>query len=111
MARSTGAIEPAFPAPDRALLIAAYDADITAVIAALEDGANVNAMDPATGLSALHIAVGTNNLALTQILIEDWEATLGPDAKGRWPTMIAAVCRVDEALSDYIVEAESRAQY
>lgn len=111
MARSPGALSTAIPASDRALLIAVYDADTKGVIAALEDGANVNAMDPATGLSALHIAVGTNNLSLTQILIEDWEATLGPDARGRWPTVIAATCRVDEALGDYIVEAESRVQY
>lgn len=111
MARPPASAPAALPAPDRALLRAAYDADTKGVIAALEAGANVNAVDPATGLSALHIAVGTNNLPLTQILIEDWEAAFGPDRRGRWPTVIAATCRVDEALSDYIVEAESTAQY
>ena len=111
MARPPGSAPAARPAPDQALLRAAYDADTRGVIAALEDGANVNTVDPVTGLSALHIAVGTNNLPLTQILVEDWEATFGPDARGRWPTVIAGTCRVDGALADYIVEAESKAQY
>lgn len=108
MADPSNTAPASLPAPDRALLRAAYDADTAGVIAALEDGANVNAVDPATGMSALHIAVGTNNLSLTQILVEDWEATFGPDNQGRWPTVIAAECRVDEVLADYIVEAETR---
>jgi hypothetical protein len=91
-----------------ALLKAAYAADSAAVIAALEDGADVNAGDPVTGLTGLHIAVGMNNLPLARILIEDWNAPFGPDGKGRWPTVIAAECRVDDDLADYIVEAESK---
>lgn len=94
---------------DQALLRSAYAADTKGVIAALEDGANVNAADQTTGLTALHIAVGTNNLHLTRILVEDWEAGFGPDAKGRWPTLIAAEAQVDEALADYIVMAEDQA--
>jgi hypothetical protein len=94
--------------PNGALLRAAYAADSAAAIAALEDGADVNAADPITGLTALHIAVGTNNLPLTRILIEDWNAPFGPDGKGRWPSVIAAECRVDGLLADYIVEAEEQ---
>lgn len=94
--------------PNDALLKAAYAADNAAVIAALEDGADVNARDVTTGLTALHIAVGTNNLPLARILIEDWKAPFSPDGKGRWPSVIAAECRVDDGLADYIVEAESR---
>lgn len=94
------------PDPNGALLRAAYAADSAAVIAALEDGADVNAADSVTGLTALHIAVGTNNLPLARILIEDWGAPFGPDGKGRWPSVIAAECRVHETLADYIVEAE-----
>lgn len=90
------------------LLKAAYAADSAAVIAALEEGADVNAGDPVTGLTALHIAVGTNNLPLARILIEDWGASFGPDGKGRWQSVIAAECRVDDRLADYIVEAESK---
>lgn len=94
---------------DQALLRSAYAADTKGVIAALEDGANVNAADQTTGLTALHIAVGTNNLHLTRILVEDWEAGFGPDAKGRWPTLIAAEAQVDEPLADFIVMAEAQA--
>lgn len=94
--------------PNGALLKAAYAADTTAVIAALEDGADINAGDPLTGLTALHIAVGTNNLPLSRVLIEDWNASFGPDGKGRWPSVIAAECRVESDLADYIVEAEAR---
>lgn len=96
--------------PDNGVLLrAAYSADSAAVIAALEGGADVNARDPVTGLTALHIAVGTNNLPLTSILIEDWGASFGPDGKGRWPSVIAAECRVDDSLANYIVEAEEKA--
>lgn len=94
---------------ERALLRAAYNADTAKAIAALEDGADVNAADPVTGLTALHIAVGTNNLHLTRILAEDWEAGFKPDGRGRWPTVIAAEAQVDQVLADYIVQAEDKA--
>jgi hypothetical protein len=94
---------------DHALLKAVYDADLDSTLAALDDGADVNAADPQTGLAALHIAIGTNNLTLTRILVEDWGAAIKPDGRGRWPTLIAAQCRVDEDLSDYVVEAEEKA--
>lgn len=93
---------------DRRLLRSTYAADTAKVIAALEDGADANVADPVTGLTALHIAVGTNNLHLTRILVEDWEAVFKPDGKGRWPTVIAAEAQVDEVLADYIAEAEDQ---
>lgn len=108
-AGSPGQDRPEARDPDLALLRSTYAANIKGVIAALEDGANVDAIDPVTGLTALHIAVGTNNLHLTRILVEDWEAGFGPDAKGRWPSLIAAEVEVDVALADYIVEAEAAA--
>jgi hypothetical protein len=92
-----------------ALLRAAYAADNARVIAALEDGADVNTADPVTGLTALHIAAGTNNLHLTRILVEDWRAEFKPDGQGRWPSVVAALSGVDEVLADYIVEAEAKA--
>ena len=92
-----------------ALLRSAYAADSARVIEALEDGADVGFGDPITGLTALHIAVGTNNLPLTRILVEDWAAPFGPDGKGRWPSTIAAISQVDTSLADYIVEAEAQA--
>lgn len=94
---------------DRALLKAAYDAALTEAVAALEAGADIDFADPETGLAALHIAVGTNNLALVRVLIEEWGAKIAPDGRGRWPTVIAARSRVDDDLSDYIVEAEAKA--
>lgn len=65
----------------------------------------MNATDPRTDLTALHIAVSTNNLSLTKILIEDWHAEIKADTRGRWPTMLAAEAQVDDALSDFVVEA------
>ena len=89
------------------LLQAAYDFDNEAVVAALEEGADVATAHEQTGLTALHIAAGTNNLPLARILIEDWSAPFGPDRYGRWPTAIAAECEASGELCDYIVEQEA----
>lgn len=107
--RASSSDETLTPDYDQLMLRRAYAADLDGVIAALKAGANVNATDPVMGLTALHIAVSTNNLTLTQILIEDWHAAFMADARGRWPTLIAAEAEVDDALSDYIVEAEAKA--
>lgn len=95
----------------KAFLAAVYNADNDKAVAALTRGVDVNAADPVMGLTALHIAVGTNNLTLTQILVEDWNAEFKADGTGRWPTLIAAEAEVDDDLSDYIVEAEAKAYY
>lgn len=89
------------------LLQASYVGDLAGVQQAIGDGADVDCVHEQTGLSALHIAVGTNNFFLTRYLI-DAGARIGPDRTGRWPTIIAAECRVDEKLADYIVEAEAK---
>jgi hypothetical protein len=75
---------------------------------AIADGANVNAWNEQTGLTALHLAVGTNNLALVKYLLETAGAELVPDRSGRWPTLIAAQCYASEELCDYIVEQEAK---
>lgn len=90
------------------LLRAAYTGSLGGVDAALAEGAAVAAIDAETGLTALHIAVGTNNLALCRYLIDEWHAPFSPDKFGRWPTLIAAECQVDDELSDYLVEAEAK---
>lgn len=90
------------------LLRAAHAGLLDEVKQALDEGANVGAADPVTGLTALHIAVGTNNLALVRYLIEEWQAPFGPDRFGRWPTVVAAECYASEELCDYIVEQEAR---
>jgi len=89
------------------LLRSAYEGDINRVNEALEQGSRITAFDPETGLTALHLAVGTNNLPLTRYLVEIRDSPFGPDYEGRWPTIIAAECEVSEALNDYIVEMES----
>ena len=83
--------------------------DIEGIRKALEMGADINQLHPDVGLAALHVAVGNNDLVLCRFLIEDFGAEFFPDRFGRWPTLIAAECRVDEALCDYIVEQEARA--
>jgi hypothetical protein len=101
-------VEPARDTPDSRLLLAAYGADIQNLAKAVKDGADINAVHPQSGLCALHIAVGLNDIATCRLLIEKYGAAFFPDRMGRWPTLIAAECRVDEALSDYIVEQEAR---
>lgn len=85
----------------------AHDGDLDGVQQAVAQGANVNLWHDQTGLTALHFAVGTNNLALVKYLLETAGAEIVPDRSGRWPTVIAAECRVDEAMADYIVEKEA----
>lgn len=40
-------------------------------------------------------------------LIEEAGAQLRPDGYGRWPSVIAAQCRVSDAVSDFVVEREA----
>lgn len=91
------------------LLRAAYSCLTEMARAALQDGADVASAHEATGLTALHMAVGTNNLPLVKMLVEEWKAPFGPDRFGRWPTVVAIECGVSEELSDYIVEQEAKA--
>jgi hypothetical protein len=91
------------------LLRAAYDGDLEAAKTALAQGADVAKSDEQTGLCALHLAIGTDNLPLARYLIEEANAPIVPDGFGRWPTVIAAECCVSEDLCDYIVEKEAAA--
>jgi hypothetical protein len=69
---------------------------------------SINATDPATGMSQLHIAAGTNRLDKVRSLVEAG-ARFFPDNEGRWPSTIAVICETDEELIDYIIAAEERA--
>ena len=89
---------------------AAYSGSLEKVRRALSNGADVNAWHERTGLTALHLAVGTNNLELVKYLLETAGAELVPDKSGRWPTVIAAQCYASEDLCDYIVEQEAKLQ-
>jgi hypothetical protein len=65
--------------------------------------------DPGTGMTALHIAVGRNNLPLVHELVEAGAAFV-PDNEGRMPSLIAILCETGEELQDYITEAEQQAR-
>lgn len=89
------------------LLRAAYRGEIDRLRGVLSREKLRTVCDPQTGLNLLHIAVGTNNLELTRFLAEEVRVPFKPDAKGRWPSVIAAECSVSETLGDYIVETEA----
>lgn len=63
---------------DDLLLRSAYAGANADARAALDDGADVNAVDPATGLAALHLAIGTNNEPLTRTLVDEFSAAFLP---------------------------------
>lgn len=94
---------------DEDLLNAAYHGRLDAVQRALAAGADVEAADPETGLTALHLAVGRSHLEVVQFLIEEAGATIKPDGFGRWPTVIAGECQASQEVCDYIVEREAEA--
>lgn len=92
---------------DPELLRAAYRGDIDTLRAVPFWEKLRTVSDPKTGLDLLHIAVGTNNLELTRFLVDEVHVPFKPDARGRWPTVVAAECGVSVELNDYIVEKES----
>lgn len=100
-------VEPAFGTPAEAFRRAVHDSDIPGVRAALQRGADVNAVDDASGLAALHLAIGLNDIELARFLTEEAGAAFFPDRFGRWPSLIAAENRVDDELSLYIAEKEA----
>src|SRR5277367_3896990 len=60
-----------------------------------EDLTTVDFVDDATGLTALHIAVGTDSLRTAKFLVERGASFL-PDKRGRMPTTVAAECEVSD---------------
>jgi hypothetical protein len=103
-----GERQPERESPDLRLLIGAYARDLYGIQTALKHGADINAVHAQTGLSALHIAIGANDLPLCRYLIERCGAAFFADKFGRWPTLVAIECHADDELSDYIVEQEAR---
>ena len=90
------------------LLSAAFEGRTDDAVSAIKKGAPVDARHAETGLTALHIAAGTNNLELLRLLAEKYDAPFGPDAFGRWPTTVAAECSAAFEIQNYIVDAESK---
>jgi ankyrin repeat protein len=91
------------------LLDSAYNGKSDDVVALLKDEAPVDTVDENTGMTALHIAVGRNNLEIARILVERG-ASFIVDKQGRMPSTVAAECEVSEELCDFIAEAEARAE-
>ena len=91
------------------LLESAYNGDIEVVDKLLKLGVSLDAADKVTGMTALHLAVGRDHLALVRLLVERG-ASFVLDKQGRMPTIIAAECEVSEELCDFIAEAEARAE-
>lgn len=89
------------------LKMAAECHNMPGVSKALRDGADINSIDEFNGLAALHIAIGNNDIELTRFLVEKCGAKFFPDGFGRWPTLIAAECRVSNELSDYVLAKEA----
>ena len=90
-------------------LTSAYSGELMHISWCLDEGYPVDMIEHLTGMSALHIAVGRNNLELTKLLVERG-ASFFPDRQGRWPSTIAAMCEVSDDLCDYIAEAEAKAE-
>lgn len=91
------------------MLAAAFRGDNDTVLAAIARGEDVNFKDKHTGLSALHLAVSTNNLELTKSLVEEHNAEFFADGFGRWPSSIACdLDHVTDEMADYICHAEAR---
>lgn len=106
--RQMGVVQRPARRTDIELLLAADAHSIRGIRAALEQGANIDARHPDTGVSALHIAIGNNDLVLCRFLIEECKAGFFADKFGRWPTLVAAECQVDDELGDYIAEQEEK---
>lgn len=87
---------------------AASTGDIPTLNAYLDRGRSIDDVDPVTGLTALHYAIGRNQLAATRFLAEKG-ATFGPDRQGRWPSTIAGLCEVDGELCDFVSSEEAKA--
>ena len=96
-----------YPADD--MLAAARKGDAGTVLAALARGEDVDETDEKTGLSALHLAIASDNLSLVKALVEEHGASFFADKSGRWPSSMAAnLNSVSDELSDYIVHAEAK---
>ncbi|PZR85938.1 MAG: hypothetical protein DLM68_10380 [Hyphomicrobiales bacterium] len=93
----------------RFLLEAVFYGNEKMVEMLLDFGVSPDAIDSVTGITALHLAVGRNDLDLARFLVERG-ALFVPDKQGRMPTTIAAECEVSEELCDFIAEAETRAE-
>lgn len=97
-----------FLVPEQRAIRAVYRGDLEAIRGILDSGYPIDEIDLLTGMAALHVAVGRNDLAMVKFLVERG-ASFFADSHGRWPSTIASLCEVSEELCDYIADAEARA--
>ena len=76
----------------------------------MNDLTPIDFADPATGLTALHIAVGTETIWICEISSSSRGASFLADKQGRMPTTVAAECEVSDEMCDFIAEAEAKAE-
>jgi ankyrin repeat protein len=67
---------------------------------------DLDATNPDTGMTALHMAVGFNRLDMVKLIVAAG-AKFSADYEGRLPSIMAADLQVDEELQDYITSAET----
>ena len=91
----------------------AWTGDIAKMRTILDDPYSRNLfidnVDDMTGLNALHLAVGRNNLDMAKLLIEAGIKII-PDGEGRMPSLIAALLETSEEMQDYIADQERKAE-
>ena len=66
----------------------------------------MDTIDPATGMTALHFAIGRDRIDVVRLLISEG-AGFYPDNNGRMPSTVAALCEVSEEMSDLVADAET----
>lgn len=94
--------------PDYWVIKAAYMGDIRLMWAAKGMGANLGTAEADTGLTAVHIAAGIDDLAMLRYLIEEEKIGLSADRFGRWPSIVAAECRASVEVIEYLADAEAK---
>lgn len=95
------------PEPPVNAFAAAYADNLYSVMYFLDKGADIDALDPHTGLGLIHIAIGRNMAELVRDLIRR-KVKFQPDAQGRWPSFIAAYCEADDEIGDMVLKEERK---
>ena len=112
MAFSTGPYqffsqEPSGTVPDhQRYLRAAYEGDLHLVQQLIDENAWPDQPDEHTGLTALHIAAGTNNLELVDYLLDTVKLDIKSDAFSRFPSTVAIECQADPDIIDRLISVE-----
>jgi hypothetical protein len=73
-------------------------------------GVFLNEIHERTGMNALHIAVGRNNLEIARILVEAGIEFIA-DNEGRMPSLIAAICDVDGGIGRFYYRRRGQGPY